>query len=152
MLEREDWMMIQEKRVQGVYIKNIAAELGVHPKTVSRALARSAAPPGKRPRTRRSKLDPFKALVGRWAARARGVVRGGHSSRASGTRLRGQVDDCEGLHPAEACAAPIAGGGTLRDRARGIAAGRLGQCADGGRRSQTSGNISVSSTMTVPFS
>jgi len=63
MLKREDWMMIQEKRTKGVYVKDIAAELGVHPKTVSRALARGAAPPGKRPRARRSKLDPFKGLV-----------------------------------------------------------------------------------------
>ena len=43
MLKREDWMMIQEKRTKGVYIKDIAAELGVHPKTVSRALGRGAA-------------------------------------------------------------------------------------------------------------
>ncbi len=35
MLKREDWMMIQEKRTKGVTIKDIAAELGVHPKTVS---------------------------------------------------------------------------------------------------------------------
>jgi transposase len=63
MLKREDWMMIQEKRTKGVYIKDIAAALGVHPKTVRRALSRGSAPPGKRPRARRSKLDPFKALV-----------------------------------------------------------------------------------------
>jgi transposase len=65
MLKREDWMMIQEKRTKGVYIKDIAAELGVHSKTVSRALARGGAPSGKRPRARRSKLDPFKPTVDR---------------------------------------------------------------------------------------
>ena len=42
MLKREDWMMIQEQRSKGAYIKDIAAELGVHPKTVSRALVRGS--------------------------------------------------------------------------------------------------------------
>lgn len=65
MLRREEWMMIQELRDKGAYIKDIAAELGVHPKTVSRALARGGAPSGKRPRARRSKLDPYKATVDR---------------------------------------------------------------------------------------
>ena len=55
MLEREDYLMIREKREKGVYVKDIVAELGVHPKTVSRALARGSAPSGKRPRARRSK-------------------------------------------------------------------------------------------------
>ncbi len=65
MLKREDWMMIQEKRTKGVYIRDIAAELGVHPKTVSRALARGGAPSGRRPRARCSRLDPFKPTVDR---------------------------------------------------------------------------------------
>jgi transposase len=65
MLRREDYWMIQERRDRGVYIKDIAAELGVSSKTVSRALARGGAPAGKRPRARRSKLDPFKATVDR---------------------------------------------------------------------------------------
>jgi len=38
MLKREDYLMIQQKYQHGVYIKDIAGELGVHPKTVSRAL------------------------------------------------------------------------------------------------------------------
>jgi hypothetical protein len=42
---------------KGAYLKDIAAELGVHLKTVSRALAHGAAP-GRRPWARRSKLDP----------------------------------------------------------------------------------------------
>jgi len=65
MLEREDWLMIRELREKGVYLRDIAAELGVHPKTVSRALARGGAPAGQRRRARRSKLDPFKATVDR---------------------------------------------------------------------------------------
>ena len=63
MLKREDYLMIQEKFTKGVYIKDIAAELGVHPKTVRRALKRGNAPSGRRPRARRSKLDPFKAQI-----------------------------------------------------------------------------------------
>jgi len=57
--------MIQEKIQQGMYIKDIAEELGVHPRTVRRALKRGSAPPGKRPAARRSKLDPFKPLIDR---------------------------------------------------------------------------------------
>ena len=65
MLKREDYLMIQEKVAKGVYLKDIAAELGVHPKTVRRALERGGAPSGKRPKTRESKLGPFKATVDR---------------------------------------------------------------------------------------
>ncbi len=65
MLKKEDWYMIQEKIQQGMYIKDIAEELGVHPRTVRRALKRGSAPPGKRPAARRSKLDPFKSLIDR---------------------------------------------------------------------------------------
>lgn len=68
MLRREDWLMIQAKRQNGLYIKDIAAELGVHARTVRRALKRSGAPMGKRPRARRSKLDPYKATVDRLLA------------------------------------------------------------------------------------
>ena len=46
MLKREDYLMIQHKHDDGVYIKDIAEELGVHPKTVSRALKRAAPRPG----------------------------------------------------------------------------------------------------------
>ena len=52
MLKRGDYLMIQHKHDDGVYIKDIAEELGVHPRTVSRALRRGAAPTGKRPRAR----------------------------------------------------------------------------------------------------
>jgi transposase len=49
----------------GAYQKDIAAELGIHPKTVSRALKRGRAPSGKRPGARKSILDPYKPFVDR---------------------------------------------------------------------------------------
>jgi len=62
---RGDWMYIKAQIAKGVYQKDIARELGVHPKTISRALKRGGPPRGKRPRARRSKLDPFKPLIDR---------------------------------------------------------------------------------------
>jgi transposase len=63
MLSREGWMEIEAKAGRGVYLKDIAAELGVHPRTVRRALARGGPPEGKPGRPRGSKLDPFKTKV-----------------------------------------------------------------------------------------
>lgn len=63
MLSKEDYLMIQAMAGRGAYQKDIAAEIGVHPKTVSRALARGGAPSGKRPGARRSILDSYKPLV-----------------------------------------------------------------------------------------
>ena len=51
--------MIQNRANEGAYIKDIAAELGVSSKTVSRALRRGSAPTGKPGRPRTSKLAPF---------------------------------------------------------------------------------------------
>lgn len=68
MLRRGDWMDIQAQLSKGVYQKDIAANLGVHPKTISRAIKRGGPPSGKRPKARRSKLDPFKPLVDRLLA------------------------------------------------------------------------------------
>ena len=65
MLRRRDWLMIHERIAQGVYVKDIAAEMGVHPRTVSRALRRGGAPPGQRPTARKSKLDPYKPMIDR---------------------------------------------------------------------------------------
>lgn len=62
MLSKEDFIVIKTLSQRGVYKKDIAAELGVHPKTVSRALKRGAAPIDKR-KQRGSKLDPFKDKV-----------------------------------------------------------------------------------------
>lgn len=62
MLRKEDYAVIKSLKKRGVYHTDIAAELGVHPKTVSRALKRNGPPTGKR-RRRGSKLDPYKAQV-----------------------------------------------------------------------------------------
>lgn len=62
MLGQEDFIMIKALHEHGVYQKDIAAKLGVHPKTVSRALKRGSARKGNRP-PRGSKLDPFKERI-----------------------------------------------------------------------------------------
>jgi transposase len=62
MLRKEDFAVIKALHQRGVYQTDIAAELGVHPKTVSRALQRGGAPHPPRP-ARGSKLDPYKAKV-----------------------------------------------------------------------------------------
>ena len=58
MLTKEEFLVIKALANRGVYHKDIAAELGVHPKTISRALKRDAAPARKRS-ARGSKLDRF---------------------------------------------------------------------------------------------
>ena len=55
-------MMIQALVQRGVYVCDIARQLGVHPKTVSRALARGGAPTPTR-RKRKSLLDPHRPHV-----------------------------------------------------------------------------------------
>lgn len=62
MLRMEDYIVIKTLNQRGVYQVDIATELGVHPKTVSRALKRGGPPDPKR-RKRGSKLDPYKARV-----------------------------------------------------------------------------------------
>ena len=62
MLSKEDYAVIKALKKRGVYVKDIAAELGVHPKTVSRALERGSAPAPKR-KHRSSKLDPYKGQI-----------------------------------------------------------------------------------------
>ncbi len=62
MLTKEDYAVIKALTKRGVYQKDIAAELGVHPKTISRALKRGGAPPPPRPH-RASKLDAFKPRI-----------------------------------------------------------------------------------------
>jgi len=64
MLNKEDYLVIKTLKERGVYLKDIAEELGVHPKTVSRALKREGAPKKKRKR-RPSKLEPYKPTVDR---------------------------------------------------------------------------------------
>jgi transposase len=62
MLSKEDLAVIKALKKRGVYTKDIAAELDVHPRTVSRALKRDGPPSGKR-KKRGSKLDRFKPNV-----------------------------------------------------------------------------------------
>jgi len=62
MLRKEGFAMIKALQERGVHQVDIAAQLGVHPKTVSRALKRGGAPKATRP-ARGSKLDPFRAKV-----------------------------------------------------------------------------------------
>ncbi len=62
MLAKEDFMVIQALVKRGVYQRDIAQAVGVHPKTVQRAVKRGAAPlprPGRRP----SLLDPYRAQI-----------------------------------------------------------------------------------------
>ena len=65
MLNREDWYMIKQMRERGCYIRDIAAEVEVSEKTVSRALKRGGSPPKRRSGRRASKLDAYKAEVDR---------------------------------------------------------------------------------------
>lgn len=44
MLGKEDWMTIKSQVEQGLYLKAIAYELDVHPKTIRRALDRGGPP------------------------------------------------------------------------------------------------------------
>jgi transposase len=62
MLRREDWVEIKAEASRGVYQKDIAAKLGVHPRTVRRALKRGGPPPRRR-KKRGSKLDPYKDVI-----------------------------------------------------------------------------------------
>ena len=62
MLRKEDFAVIQSLHQRGVYIKDIAEELEVHPRTVKRALQRGGAPKPER-ESRSSKLDLYKAKV-----------------------------------------------------------------------------------------
>lgn len=64
MLRKEDFAVIKALSERGVYQKDIADQLGVHPKTVRRALERGSAP--RRVRKRRgSKLEPHQATIDR---------------------------------------------------------------------------------------
>jgi transposase len=62
MLNQEDYIVIKTLKQRGVYHKDIAEQLGVHSKTVSRALQRGSAPLRRR-KKRKSKLDPYKPQI-----------------------------------------------------------------------------------------
>ena len=100
--------MIQERIAQGVYVKDIAAELGVHPRTVSRTLQRGGSPPGRRPAARTSRLEPYKPTVDRllgegvWNARVilREIQAAGYQGGAS--MLRAYIQPKRPLRAARA--------------------------------------------------
>lgn len=62
MLGKEDYAVIRSLYQRGVYLKDIAAELEIHPRTVKRALQRGGAPKRER-KYKGSKLDAYKAKV-----------------------------------------------------------------------------------------
>ena len=62
MLSKEDYAVIKSLYQRGVYLKDIAVELEVHPRTVKRALQRGGAPKPER-KHKSSKLDAYKAKV-----------------------------------------------------------------------------------------
>src|SRR5512133_709068 len=62
MITKETFIMLKSLHQHGVYLKDIAAELGVHPKTISRALKRDGAPSRTRA-SRESKLEPYKPKI-----------------------------------------------------------------------------------------
>lgn len=64
MIRKEDFAVIKTLEDRGVYQKDIAAELGVHPRTVRRALKRGGAPEVERQK-RGSKLDGYQATIDR---------------------------------------------------------------------------------------
>ena len=64
MLKKEDFVVIKVLTEYGVYQKDIADKLGVHPKTVSRALKRGSAPVKVR-KVKTSKLEPYKPTIDR---------------------------------------------------------------------------------------
>lgn len=104
MLTREDYLMITERKRQGVYVKDLAAELGVHPRTVRRALKRGSEPAA-RPRRRARKLDPFTGQIdqmlaeGIWNAEViyRRIREAGYTGGR--TRLRTYIQPKRALRP-----------------------------------------------------
>lgn len=67
MLRKEDFMVIHALAQRGLYVCDIAKQVGVHPRTVRRALARGG-PPAPRPTRRGSRLDPYRAEIDRLLA------------------------------------------------------------------------------------
>jgi transposase len=62
MIRKEDFAVIKSLNQRGAFMKDIAEELGVHPRTISRALKRGSAPKRER-RHSESKLEPYKAKI-----------------------------------------------------------------------------------------
>ena len=69
MINREDWIMIQDMRSSGCHIRDIARKLDCSDKTVSRAIRRQGPPPPRRPGVRKGKLEDFKPSIDRLLAK-----------------------------------------------------------------------------------
>src|SRR5574340_1272686 len=63
----EDFMVIHALAQRGLFLCDIAKQVGVHPRTVRRALDRGGAPAA-RPDRRGSRLDPYRADIDRLLA------------------------------------------------------------------------------------
>lgn len=107
MLKKEDYRMIEILKKRGVYLKDIAEEVGVHPKTVRRALKRGGAPLKERQK-KASKLEPYQPKIdqllseGVWNARVilREIQAEGYSG--SYTILRQYIQPKRALRPGRA--------------------------------------------------
>src|SRR5262252_1335761 len=129
MLGLEDFMTIQALVKRGVYLCDIAEQLGVHPKTVSRAVQRGGPPASRRGR-RGSLLDPYRPVID-------GLLTEGVWNAVVIWRERQSRGDLHhpGLSPPQARAAPgQSSDGALRDRTRPATADGLGRATDRDRR------------------
>ncbi|MCI0410203.1 MAG: IS21 family transposase [Acidobacteria bacterium] len=107
MLKKEDFVVIQALVKRGMFLCDIARELGVHPKTVRRALERGGAPTPPR-RGRPSLLRPFLPVVDRLLAEgvwnAVVILRElqGQGYRGSASILREYIHPKRALRPGKA--------------------------------------------------
>lgn len=107
MLRKEDFAVIKSLKQRGVYQKDIASELEVHPRTVSRALKRGESPRRERKRSG-SKLEPYQPKIdqllseGVWNARV--ILREIQALGYSGgyTILRAYIQPKRALRPGRA--------------------------------------------------
>lgn len=107
MIRKEDFAVIKSHAQRGVFQKDIALELGVHPRTVSRALQRKG-PPERERKQAGSNLDPHKPTIDRllsdgvWNAMViwREVQAEGYTGRY--TLLRDYVAPKRALRPGRA--------------------------------------------------
>jgi transposase len=107
MIRTEDFAVMKSLHQRGVFQKDIAFELGVHPRTVSRALKRDGAPEREQ-KSSESKLDPYKPTIDRllsegvWNAKViwREIEAEGYTGRY--TILRDYIQPKRALRPGRA--------------------------------------------------
>ena len=130
MLTQEAYWMIQELHHQGVYQGEVAERLGVHRKTVGRALKRGRPPSRTRRRERYAKLKPYMGAVDKLlhvgvfnaVAIYREIQALGYDGKIR--VLRAYVEPRRALRPRLRQAQPRHR--ALRDRTRQAVAARLG--------------------------